>query len=160
MQSCSSKNSRVALRYIMLIQNQYNTDRLLHMCNFLSPGRSVQNHGVLNGFGSAQRRDSFKNTHYARPDHSVPTHIQRLPARQSAVITHPLTLSRMPPEKYLKGKTTPFHRSYYNNSVHISQPPLSLGEFNKSAPYIFTMQFGALKKPSNLYFGRAQWVKI
>lgn len=88
------------------------------MCNFLSPGRSVQNHGVLNGFGSAQRRDSFKNTHYARPDHAVPTNIHRLPARQSAVITHPLTLSRMPPEKYLKGKTTPFHRSYYNNSIH------------------------------------------
>ena len=55
------------------------------------------------------RGDSSTTTHYAGPDHAVPTPIHRLPAHELAVTKQPFPLSSMPPEKYLKGKTTPSH---------------------------------------------------
>ena len=53
--------------------------------------------------------DSSQNTHYAGPDHTVPTSINRLPALDCAVTKNPFSLSSMPTENYLKSKTTPVH---------------------------------------------------
>ena len=58
------------------------------------------------------REGTHQNTHYAGPDHAVPTLFHIMPARELVVTIHPFTPSIKPSEKYCKGQTTPFHTSY------------------------------------------------
>ena len=67
--------------------------------------------------------DSSQNTHYAGPDHTVPTSINRLPALDCAVTKNPFSLSSMPTEIYSKSKPT-LPTSYCINSAAMHFGPL------------------------------------
>ena len=99
-----------------------------------------------------QEEDSSKTTHYAGPDHTVPTPIHRLPARESAVTTHPFTLSRTTPEN--TGKEEPALSTHLTAKILfiISKPPLLLCESNKSALYfgVLICCFNLSKTPQPL----------
>ena len=96
-----------------------------------------------------QEGDPFKNSHYAGPNHAVPTPIHCLPARISWNHT------TLYPIKHANWKILGKERALLSANLTaiimfiISKPPLSLGEFNKSAPFfrIVTLLFGPLKNP-------------